>query len=302
MSRLVIAVSARALFDLEDAHRIYSEQGVDAYQKHAATTVQLKPGAAFPIVEALARAGAKAKSAPEIIIVSRDSADSAIPVVRAIEQAGLGVARGVFTGGAESLVPYLAAFGADLFLTKNAEDAEEATAAGIPAALMFDPPESFDPANDSVVRIAFDGDSVLFGSQADDLYHRFGLDHFQAHERANADVPLPPGPLAPFLKAIHRFQEAAGNGHRLFRIALITARAGACRTRALNTLTSWRVQVDEAYFCGNASKARFVELFRPHLFFDDKTYHLEQTARIAPSARVPSIDPDDVGLAGGMKP
>ncbi|MGY3582146.1 5'-nucleotidase [Bradyrhizobium sp. USDA 4341] len=302
MSRLVIAVSSRALFDLEEAHQIFAKQGVAAYQTHAASAVLPKPGAAYPIVEAIARAGANAKASPEILIFSRDSASSAIPVVRAIEEAGLGAARGVFTGGAPSMVPYLQAFAVDLFLTKNASDAEEATAAGIPAALMFDPPETFDPKNEAVVRIAFDGDAVLFSDQADLIFAQHGLDHFQDHERRNADVPLPPGPLAPFLSAIYRFQEAAGNGHKIFRIALITARAGACRTRALNTLTSWGVQVDEAYFCGDAPKAKFVELFRPHLFFDDKTYNLELSAKVAPSARVPSAESDAPGLVDGMKP
>jgi 5'-nucleotidase len=302
MSRLVIAVSSRALFDLEVAHQIYARQGVAAYQMHAASAVLPKPGAAFPIIEAIARAGAKARATPEILIFSRDSASSAIPIVRAIEEAGLGAARGVFTGGAASMVPYLQAFGVDLFLTKNASDAEEATAAGIPAALMFDPPETFDPKNDAVVRIAFDGDAVLFSDEADQVFALHGLDEFQEHERRKADVPLPPGPLAPFLNAIHRFQEAAGNGHQIFRIALITARAGACRIRALNTLTSWGVQVDEAYFCGDAPKAKFVELFRPHLYVDDKTYHLELAAKFAPSARVPSADPDEACVGNGMKP
>ena len=300
MSRLVIAVSSRALFELEDAHRIWAGQGLDAYQQHAAGVELPKPGAAFPIVEALARASAKAKDAVEIIVVSRNTPETGVKIVRAIEQAGLGAARGVFTGGAPSLVPYLKAFGADLFLTKNAEDAEEATAAGVPAALMFDPPTSFSPI-ESEIRIAFDGDSVLFDSSADVFYEMHGLEHFQAHERENASIPLPPGPLAPFLNAIHRFQQAAGD-HRLFRIALVTARAGACRERAMNTLISWGVHVDEAFFCGSASKAKFVELFRPHLFFDDKSYHLEETAKVAPSARVPSVDPDEAGLAGGMKP
>lgn len=300
MSRLIVAVSSRALFDLEDAHQVFATEGVEAYQQHAAAADLPKPGAAFPIVEALARAGAEAKAKVEVIVVSRRGANEANLVIRGIERAGLGAARGVFTGGAPSLVPYLQAFGADLFLTKNSKDAEEATAAGIPAAIMFDPPTSFDPA-DSEIRIAFDGDSCLFSDEGDRVYDEHGLERFQAHETEHANVPLPPGPLAPFLHAIHRFQQAAGD-HRLFRIALVTARAGACRERAMNTLTSWGVQIDEAYFCGSAPKAKFVELFRPHLFFDDKSYHLEETAKVAPSARVPSAEPEDVGLAGGMKP
>lgn len=299
MSRLVVAVSSRALFDLEEAHQVYANQGVAAYQQHSASAAMPKPGAAFPIVEALARAGEKAKAAVEIIVVSRNTPSTGVKVVKAIEQAGLGAARGVFTGGAPSLVPYLQAFGADLFLTKDAADAEEATAAGIPAATMYDPVGEFS-SNSEQVRIAFDGDSCLFDRSADDVYDRHGLAHFQEHERKNAEVPLPPGPLAPFLNAIHRFQQAEG-GQPLFRIALVTARAGACRERAMNTLTSWGVHVDEAYFCGHAPKTKFIELFKPHLFFDDKSYHLDLAAKVAPSALVPSVDPDDVGLAGGMK-
>lgn len=299
MPRLIVAVSSRALFDLEDSHQVYASKGVEAYQRHAAAAGLPKPGAAFPVVEALARAGAEAKSNVEVLVVSRRGPKEGAAVIAAIEKAGLGAARGVFTGGTPSLVPYLQAFKVDLFLTKNPEDAREATAAGIPAAIMFDPPKSFDPI-DSEIRIAFDGDSCLFSDEGDRVYDEHGLERFQEHERERAQVPLPPGPLAPFLNAIHRFQQAAGN-HRLFRIALVTARAGACRSRALNTLTSWGIDIDEAYFCGSAPKAKFVELFRPHLFFDDKSYHLEETAKIAPSARVPSAHPDEAGLAGGMK-
>jgi 5'-nucleotidase len=300
-ARLIVAVSSRALFDLEDANRIFETEGVDAYRRHQAASRELpRPGAAFPIVQALANAGAKAGAPVEVIVVSRNTPETGVRIVQAIEDAGLGVARGVFTGGAPSLVPYLEAFGAQLFLTKSAPDAAEASAAGVPAALMYDPPAGFDPDADQV-RIAFDGDSCLFSDESDQIYHREGMAAFMAHERAHAGRPLPPGPLAPFLRAIHDFQEAAP-GHRLFRIALVTARIGAARERAIRTLTDWGIRVDEAFFCGDDPKAKFISLFRPHIFFDDKDYHLELTSKVAPSARVPSADPDDPGLARGMKP
>jgi 5'-nucleotidase len=301
MSRLIVAVSSRALFDLEDAHRIFEVDGENAYRIHQASSNEpLKPGAAFPIVKALANAGAKAGAPVEIIVVSRNTPATGVRIVKAIEAAGLGAARGVFTGGAPSIVPYLNAFGAHLFLTKSSADAAEATAAGLPAALMYDPPPAFDPDADQV-RIAFDGDSCIFSDESDRVYHTHGMERFVEHERARSDTPLPPGPLAPFLLAIHRFQEAAV-GHRLFRIALVTARIGAARERAMRTLTSWGVRVDEAFFCGDDPKAKFISLFRPHIFFDDKDFHLDLTSKVAPSALVPSADPDDPGLAGGFKP
>ena len=298
-NRLIVAVSSRALFDFEDANRVFETEGIEAYRRHQAGAPPPKPGAAFPIVKALANAGAKSKSPVEVIVVSRNTPETGIRVVRAIEEAGLGAARGVFTGGAPSLVPYLKAFGAHLFLTKSPEDATEATAEGLPAALMYDPPADFDPAADQV-RIAFDGDSCLFSDEADRIYHAEGMANFMRHEREHSRRPLPPGPLAPFLHAICDFQKAAG--HKLFRIALVTARAGAARERAMRTLAHWGVAVDEAFFCGDAPKDTFVALFRPHIFFDDKDFHLDLTARVAPSARVPSAEPDDPGLAGGMKP
>lgn len=298
--RLIVAVSSRALFDLEDANRVFETEGIDAYRRHQAESEELpRPGAAFPIVKALSNAGAAAKAPVEVIVVSRNTPETGLRVVRAIEDAGLGAARGVFTGGAPSLVPYLKAFGAHLFLTKSPVDAAEATAAGVPAALMYDAPPGFDPAADQV-RIAFDGDSCLFSDEADRVYHAEGMASFLRHEREHSRRPLPPGPLAPFLHAIHAFRQAAG--HDVVRIALVTARAGAARERALHTLAHWGASVDEAFFCGDDPKGAFVKLFRPHIFFDDKTHHLNATWKLAPSAQVPSAEPDDPGVAGGMTP
>jgi 5'-nucleotidase len=301
MSRLIVAVSSRALFDLEDAHRIFEADGEDAYRRHhASSNAALKPGAAFPIVKALANAGVKARAPVEVIVVSRNTPETGVRIVKAIESAGLGAARGVFTGGAPSLVPYLNAFGVHLFLTKSPADAAEATAAGLPAAMMYDPPtEDFDPYADQV-RIAFDGDSCLFSDESDQIYHAHGIEKFMQHERERSEIPLPPGPLAPFLHAIHRFQQASP-GHRIFRVALVTARIGAARERAMRTLTSFG-GVDEAYFCGDAPKAKFVSLFRPHIFFDDKHSHLELTSKVAPSALVPTADAEDPGLVAGLRP
>jgi 5'-nucleotidase len=299
MSRLILAVSSRALFDLEDADRIFRVEGEDAYRRHQASScAPLKPGAAFPIVKALANAGAKSGAPVEVIVLSRNTAETGIKVTAALEESGLGVARGVFTGGAPSVVPYLTAFRADLFLTKSPSDAAEASRAGVPAALMYDPPADFNPVADQV-RLAFDGDSTIFSDQSDVIYHKHGLARFMEHERERAKTPLPPGPLAPFLRAIREFQKAAP---ALFRIALVTARIGPARERALRTLTDWGVRVDEAFFCGNDPKARFISVFRPHIFFDDKDFHLDLTSKVAPSALVPSADPDAPGLAGGMPP
>lgn len=300
MSRLIVAVSSRALFDLEDAHRIFETEGEAAHRRHhEISNAPLKPGAAFPIIKALANAGAKSGAPVEIIVVSRSAPDqTAIRVTQALEESGLGIARGVFTGGAPSLVPYLTAFRANLFLTKSPTDAAEACRVGVPAALMCDPPVDFDEAADAV-RLAFDGDSVLFSDESDRIFHRHGLERFMEHERARAKLPLPPGPLAPFMRAIHEFQKAAPS---LFRIALVTARIGPARERALRTLTDWGVRVDEAFFCGNDPKARFISLFRPHIYFDDKGYHLELAQKVAPSALVPSDEPDDPGLAAGLTP
>lgn len=301
MARLIVAVSSRALFDLEDAHKIFEAGGEAAYRlHHARSNVPLKPGAAFPIVKALSNAGVKAGSPVEVIVVSRNTPETGVRIVRAIEAAGLGAARGVFTGGAPSLVPYLNAFGADLFLTKSSADAAEVIAAGLPAALMYDPPANFDLDADQV-RIAFDGDSCLFSDEGDRVYEAHGLARFADHEREHSGRPLPPGPMAPFLRAIHRFQNAAPQ-HCLFRIALVTARVGPARERAMRTLTSWGVRVDEAFFCGDDPKAKFIALFRPHIFFDDKNYHLDLTSKVAPSALVPSPDSANPGLVGGLKP
>lgn len=301
MPRLIVAVSSRALFELEEAHRIFEANGEQAYRlHHERANEPLRPGAAFPIVKALANAGVKAGAPVEVIVVSRNTPETGVRIVRAIEEAGLGAARGVFTGGASSLLPYLNAFGADLFLTKSAADAGEAIAAGIPAAMMYDPPSNFDLDADQV-RIAFDGDSCLFSDESDNVYHEHGLARFMEHERKRSETPLPPGPLAPFLRAIHEFQKAP-TGHRLFRIALVTARIGPARERAMRTLTSWGVRVDEAFFCGHDPKAKFISLFRPHIFFDDKDFHLDLTSKVAPSALVPSADSSESGLAGGLKP
>lgn len=286
---LTVAVSARALFDLEKSHRVFQTKGLDAYLEHVRKNeeVPLERGPAFPIAKALLGLNDLAGDGPvvEVMAVSSIHPEAGLRIVNAIAAHGLQIKRASFTGG-QPISPYLKAFDVDMLLTRSRDDAQEAVDAGMAAAMMYHSKPS--PEDDEgPIKIAFDGDAVLFSDESERIYKSQGIGAFLDHEAAKAHEPMAEGPFARILRAIHRIQKMAVGGRKPFRIALITARGGNARERVLRTLKAWDIELDEAHFLSGYRKDRILEAFRPHIFFDDQDVHVRPASKVVPSGLVP---------------
>jgi 5'-nucleotidase len=218
------------------------------------------------------------------VILSRNDPVSGMRVFRSAEANAIKLVRGVFTQG-RSPFRYLRPLGAKLFLSANADDVREALAAGFPAARVLTESVLAGDNYPDEVRIAFDGDAVIFSDEAEQVFQKEGLDAFQQHELSHALQPLREGPFKPFLAALHRLQQAGTSPMRV-RTALVTARSAPAHERAIRTLMSWNIRVDEAMFLGGLAKGEFLREFEPDFFFDDQTGHVDHAARHVPSGHV----------------
>src|SRR5574337_11549 len=286
--QLVVAISSRALFDLEEENRVFEQGDAAAY-----TTLQLErleqpahPGVAFSLVEKLLAFNDGDGKKVEVVILSRNDPVSGLRVFRSAQAAKLRLERGVFTKG-RAPYGYLRPLHANLFLSANPADVRAALDAGFAAATVHTGAARAQGNYPDEVRIAFDGDAVLFSDQAEQVFQRGGLDAFQSHERRRAAKPLPPGPFAPLLAALHRLQREGSTAMHI-RTALVTARSAPAHERAIRTLMDWNVEVDEAMFLGGLSKGGFLREFEPDFFFDDQTGHVAAAARHVPAGHVAS--------------
>ena len=283
---LVIGISTRALFDLEKENHIFETQGLaayTAYQRENEAAV-LEPGTAFPLVQSLLKLNEKlGEHLVEVVIMSRNNPQTGLRVMNSIDFYNLALSRAAFSGG-RPLGSVLGAYSVDLFLSKNAQDVQDASDHGIAAAQLYALPESFNPDADEI-RIAFDGDAVIFSEDSELLYRRQGLDAFHEHEKVFADIPLPEGPFGRVLKTLSRIKSLSSSP--LVRIALVTARDRPAHERVILTLRSWGVDVDEVYFLGGLTKGPVLKAFNPHIFFDDQEKHVGSASDHVPSARVP---------------
>lgn len=285
---MVIGISSRALFDLEKENDIFEEKGLEAYadfQKNNEERV-LEPGTAFPLIEAFLKLNEKlGEHLVEVVIMSQNNPQTGLRVMNSIDFYNLGITRAAFSGG-KPLGPYLKAYSVDLYLSKSREDVQDAVDHGIASAQIYAPPEGFNPDADEI-RIAFDGDAVLFSEDSEVIFKQQGLDAFLEHERVFADIPLPEGPFGRVLKTLSRIKSLSEPDEQLVRIALVTARDRPAHERVILTLRSWGVTVDEAYFLGGLSKNQVLKAFNAHIFFDDQDKHAGPASEVVPSARVP---------------
>lgn len=288
--KLVVGISSRALFDLEYENTIYEEQGLQAYLEYQRAHEQdiLKPGTAFPLIKALHKLNVGDEQLVEIIIMSKNSADSSLRIFNSIEHYGLDISRAALVGG-NKIAPYLNAFHTGLFLSANEEDVQEAINAGVAAGLIcshtdldIHPDEEIDQ-----IRIAFDGDAVIFSDESEKIYKAEGLAAFEEHERLNARKPLPEGPFAKLLETISKVQRQFPTDNMPIRTALVTARNAPAHERVIRTLMAWDVRIDEAFFLGGVRKSDFLKAFGAHIFFDDQAVHTEPASKLVPAARVP---------------
>jgi 5'-nucleotidase len=284
--KLVVGISSRALFDLDEANSIFEQEGLTAFRQYQREHERdiLEPGTAFPLVKGLLAVNERAgEQLVDVIIVSRNDADSAMRVLRSVEAHGLAITRGVFRGGRDPW-PLLPALSCDVFLSAEPLQVLRAREGGVASALIL-PGARMANEDVSEVRIAFDGDAVLFDPASQQVFDEQGLEAFHEHEAAHQDEPMSPGPFRPFLEGLARIQTHFGATSPV-RTALVTARAAPAHYRVVNTLRAWGITVDETYFLGGVDKTAVLKAFGAHIFFDDQRAHAERAAAQVPAAQV----------------
>jgi len=286
--KLVVAISARALFDLNESHDLFESEGLEAYRDYQMSRENelLAPGIAFPLVQKLLKLNEAPPAEPrvEVILLSRNSSDTGLRIFNSIEHYGLSIARAAFTGGAPT-APYVASFGAQLFLSANPESVARALHDGIAAATIL--PSKAPQATSDQLRIAFDGDAVIFGDESERVSEEQGIDAFHRNEIELVDKPLSGGPFRGFLSALHGLQAAYPADASPIRTALVTARSAPAHKRVILTLRSWGVRLDEALFLGGRDKGPFLEAFGADIFFDDSHANVESARKHVTTGHVP---------------
>jgi 5'-nucleotidase len=284
--KLVVAISSRALFDLAESHKVYEEQGVEAYCAYQIEHENdiLSPGVAFPLVHKLTLLN-KHFPGIEVILMSHNSPDIGLRIFNSIQHHKLDIVRAAFTGG-RAPYRYVGCFGAHLYLSANASDVRSALELGYAAASLI-PVVSETKSDTDELRIAFDGDAVLFSDESEQIYQKYGLKAFSENEIKSASVPLKAGPFAKFLLALHDIQELFPQSESPIRTALVTSRAAPAHERVIRTLRHWGIRLDEALFLGGHPKSEFVKSFGADIFFDDQEIHCSSTREHVATGHVP---------------
>lgn len=298
-NRLVIGVSARTLFHLEKENSIFEQKGVKAYCDYQISHEKdiLEPGPGFQLIKALLRWGSASEKEEqknsvmtEVIIMSRNSPDASLRIFNSIRHYGLHITRAVLTGGA-SPVPYLKALHTDLFLSANEEDVRSAAQCSVAAGLIcVDGRTSYPMEEIRQIRMAFDGDSVLFSGDSEKIFQEKGLQAFEENERLQAESPLREGPFARLLRKITVLQQSLQEGgEQPFYTALVTSRSAPAHERVIRTLRSWGICTDEVFFLGGIEKKEILKAFGAHVFFDDQAVHTGPASQVVFSVKVPDF-------------
>ncbi|NJL77498.1 MAG: 5'-nucleotidase [Saprospiraceae bacterium] len=289
---LVVGVSSRALFNLEKENEVFDKEGIEGFRKYQLEHENelLHKGTAFPLIQALLKLNDHVntkKPIVEVVVMSRNSPETGVRVVKAIKHYNLPLTRWAFSGG-EPLSPFLDAFDVDLFLSKDEKEVQKIIdMANCATALIYDPPADYKPETERV-KFAFDADAVVFSEESELIYKTKDLAAFHKHEEENEDVPLNDGPFAELLRKLSKIQAHLPMTIELtpLRIAIVTARNAPSHMRVIKTLRNWGVYVDEAYFMGGLSKDKVLKAFGVHIFFDDQEIHLDGSSKVVPCGRV----------------
>lgn len=287
---LVIGITSRALFDLDDSHKIFEKQGLEAYREYQISNENevLNPGQAFPLVMKLLDLNKKLKQqkSVEVVLLSRNSADTGLRIFNSIEHHKLEIKRAAFCGG-NSPHTYAKAFGAHLFLSTEFSDCKLALKSGVAAARII--PSGTPKTKDSQLKVAFDGDAVIFSEESQEIYDTYGLEAFDKNEKSLAKKPLSGGPFKPFLSELHRLQTLFPQSECPIRIALVTARSAPSHERVIRTLRDWEIRVDESLFLGGLQKADFLKVYQADIFFDDQEENCDSASEKVPTGQVVNL-------------
>lgn len=287
-NKLVVAISSRALFDLDESNQVFEQEGVNQYAKYqiAHENDILLPGPAFPLVQKLLALNQE-QDLCEIILLSRNSADSGLRIFNSIQHYNLAITRAAFSSG-KSPYPYVRAFQSHLFLSTNPEDVKQALQSQIAAATILPKAHSQSEPSFAELRIAFDGDAVIFSDESEQIFQQQGLNAFTEHEAKLADQPMNGGPFKGFLAALHKIQKIFPENQCPIRTALVTARQAPAHKRVIQTLRSWSIRIDEAIFLGGLAKGDFLQAFQADIFFDDQQTHCDSSAKHVTTGHVPN--------------
>ena len=296
-SPLMIGISTRALFNLEEEHSVFKNQGVLAYSRlqREREDIPLKPGAAFEVARRILALNPEGQSKlVEIIVLSQNSPDLSLRAFNSFKHYGLPITRGSFTSG-RSLAPFVSAWGLDLFLSNDAPDVRAAIAGQTAAARLACAPTQLPDGPSNEVRFAFDGDAVIFSEESDQIYKEHGLPRFLEHETENARVPMKRGPFGNFLVKLSRIRELymRPDGISRVRIAIVTARNAPSHERVVHTLRAWGTPADEAHFVGAHEKGPILGATGAHIFFDDQEKHVLSASGIVAAGLVPGPHQSD---------
>ena len=284
---LVIAISSRALFNLEESHRVFEEEGLNAYQQYQISKEDqpLEQGDAFLLVQKLLGLNKLLNESPvQVILLSRNSADTGLRIFNSIQHYGLDISRAAFSGG-DSPYRYISAFNSHLFLSTDGADVRQALESGVAAATILPSEKSVTP--NEQLKIAFDGDAVLFSDDSEKIFKNKGLEAFTENEKEAANKPLSGGPFKPILAALQQIQMAFPPGESPLRTCLVTARAAPAHERVVRTLRAWNIRIDESLFLGGLDKGEFLHAFDADVFFDDQEGHCESARNHVATGHVP---------------
>jgi 5'-nucleotidase len=284
--KLVIAISSRALFNLDHSHQIFKEEGIEAYAKHQQENENaiLEPGVGFTLVRKLLKLNSK-KTPIDVILLSRNSADTGLRIFNSIEHYGLNISRAAFTRG-ESTHPFVGAFKADLFLSSNYHDVQKALQSGFAAASIVE--SKSDNVHPYQLRIAFDGDAVIFSDESEKIFQEQGLKAFQENEILSEHIELKAGPFKSFLVSLQKIQSTFPEENNPIRTALVTARSAPSHKRVIHTMREWGIRIDESFFLGGLDKGIFLREFAADIFFDDQQQHCNSASKYVSTGHVPS--------------
>ncbi len=288
-SKLVVGISSRALFDLSDSHQIFENEGIEAYREYQIQNENevLEPGDAFNLVTKILKINDfyKFNDRIEVILLSRNTADTGLRVFNSIEAHNLKITRAVFCGG-ESPYKYVKAFGVDLFLSSSKDDVKMAIENNVPSARIISTKASKKMKGDNILKIAFDGDSVIFSDESEKVFEEEGLKAFLDNERKKKSM-LKAGPFKSFLVELNKLQSELDSETSPIRTALVTARSAPSHKRVIKTLRKWGVRIDESLFLGGMNKTEFLQSFEADIFFDDQQKNINDASAKVTAAHVP---------------
>ena len=289
-SKLIIGISSRALFDLDESHEIYKKEGLKPYTDYQIDNENktLAPGQAFNLVQKILKINDLYKKSDrvEVILLSRNTSDTGLRIRNSIEDHNLNISRAAFCGG-ESPHRYVKDFGVHLFLSSSIEDVKLAIESNVAAATIISRSlENQKKSESELLKIAFDGDAVIFSDESEKVFHEKGLDAFIENE-VNAENVLKEGPFKSFLVELNKIQNDFEINQCPIRTALVTARSAPSDKRVIKTLRQWGVRIDESLFLGGMEKNKFLESFDADIFFDDQRKHIMGAIETTTSGHVP---------------